>query len=83
MPFLKRTPVADRMPIPTTGAYDAKAWELFEREGKPGSIFINVGADEHINRNLATVDIDNINSQREWHDMGDWYENRAFFKEVA
>jgi hypothetical protein len=78
MPFLKRTPVADTMPMPTTGAYDAKAWELFEREGKPGSIFINVGADEHIVRNLATVDVDNINSQREWHDMGDWYANRAY-----
>jgi hypothetical protein len=78
MPFLKRTPVADTMPIPTTGAYDAKAWELFEREGKPGSIFINVGADEHIVRNLEKVNIDNINSQREWHDMGDWNENRAY-----
>jgi hypothetical protein len=78
MPFLKRTPVADTMPIPTTGAYDAKAWELFEKQGKPGAIFINVGADEHINRNLQKVDIDSINSYREWHDMGDLYENRAF-----
>lgn len=82
MPFLKRTPIADKMPIPTTGAYDAKAWELFEKQGKPGAIFINVGADEHINRNLSKVDIDNINSQRDWGDMGDWNENRAFF-EVA
>lgn len=78
MPFLKRTPVADTMPIPTTGAYDAKAWELFEREGKPGSIFINVGADEHINRNLKNVDVSKINSQRNWHDLGDWNENRAY-----
>jgi hypothetical protein len=78
MPFLKRTPVAETMPIPTTAAYDAKAWEIFEKNGKPGSIFINVGADEHINRNLQFVDIDNINSHREWHDMGDWNENRAY-----
>lgn len=78
MPFLKRTPVADRMPIPTTGAYDAKAWELFEREGKPGSIFINVGADAVLNRYLSRINRDNINSYREWHDMGDWDENRAF-----
>ena len=78
MPFLKRTPVAETMPIPTTAAYDAKAWEIFEKNGKPGSIFINVGADEHINRNLQYVDVDNINSHREWHDMGDWNENRAY-----
>lgn len=78
IPFLKKTPVADTMPIPTTGAYDAKAWERFVKEGKPGAIFINVGADEHIVRNLSTVDRTKINSQREWHDMGDWNEDRAY-----
>ena len=77
MPFLKRTPIADTMPMPTTGAYDAKAWERFVTEGKPGSIFINVGADEHINRNLSKVNVSAINSQREWNDLGDWNENRA------
>jgi len=77
MPFLKRTPVADQMPVPTTGAYDAKAWHLFERQGKPGSIFINVGSDDQINRNLNKVDVDSINSQRIWNDLGDWDECRS------
>lgn len=77
MPFLKRTEAADRMPCPTTGAYDAKAWDRFVNEGKPGAIFINVGADEHINRNLSKVNIDSINSSREWRDMGDWDEFRT------
>ena len=90
MPFLKKTPIADTMPCPTTGAYDAKAWELFEREGKPGSIFINVGSDDQINRNLMKINVDAINSQREWNDLGDWHENRSlkesydsFFVEAA
>lgn len=71
MPFLKKTDAADRMPCPTTGAYDAKAWDRFITEGKPGSIFINVGADEHINRNLSKVDVDSINSARTWNDLSD------------
>ncbi len=78
MPFLRTTPIAATMPIPTTGAYDAKAWELFESEGKPGSIFINVGSDAVLSRNLDKVNLDSINSWREWHDMGDLNENRAF-----
>ncbi len=78
IPFLTRSPAADKMPIPTTGAYDAKAWEWFESEGKPGSIFINVGSDAQINRNMAQVDPTKINSYREWHDMGDWDDNRAY-----
>lgn len=72
MPFLKRTPVADTMPVPSTGAYDAKAWELFDTQGASGSIFINVGSDAQINRNLKKVNIDSINSQREWNQMDDW-----------
>lgn len=78
MPFLKPHPVAKTMPIPTTAAYDAKAWNMFEDGNIEGSIFINVGADEHINRNLSKVNIENINSAREWHDMGDLKQNRAF-----
>lgn len=77
IPFLTRTPIADTMPVPTTGAYDAKAWELFDKEGSPGSIFINVGSDDQINRNLDEVDISSINSFREWKDMGDWDTNRS------
>jgi hypothetical protein len=70
------------MPFPSTAAYDAKAWDAFVEHGKPGSIFINVGADEHINRNLSKVDISNINSYREWHDMEDLKRNRAFKNSV-
>lgn len=71
MPFLKAHPTAKTMPIPSTAAYDAKAWDAFVQQGKPGSIFINVGADAHINRNLASVDITKINSHRVWHDHSD------------
>lgn len=78
MPFLKPHPIAGEMPFPTTAAYDAKAWEGFVKNAKPGAIFINVGADSHINRNLSTVDISKINSYREWHDMGDLKQNRAY-----
>lgn len=78
MPFLKAHPIAEQMPFPTTAAYDAKAWEGFVKNGKPGAIFINVGADSHINRNLSKVDISKINSYREWHDMGDLKQNRAY-----
>jgi hypothetical protein len=82
MPFLKAHPTAKTMPFPSTAAYDAKAWDAFVANGKPGSIFINVGSDEHINRNLSNVDIDNINSYREWHDMEDLKRNRAFKNSV-
>lgn len=77
MPFLKHTPLADDMPCPTTGAYDAKAWGRFVDEGKPGAIFINVGSDEQINRNLKKVNIESINSVREWNDLGDLEECRS------
>jgi hypothetical protein len=82
MPFLKAYKTKHALPFPTTAAYDAKAWDLFVEHGKPGAIFINVGSDEHINRNLQTVDIDNINSYREWHDMEDLKRNRAFKNSV-
>lgn len=78
MPFLKPHPIAEEMPFPSTAAYDAKAWEGFVKNSKPGAIFINVGADSHINRNLSKVDISKINSYREWHDMGDLKQNRAY-----
>jgi hypothetical protein len=78
VPFLKADPIAERMPFPSTAAYDAKAWEKFDLLAKPGAIFINVGADAHINRNLSKVDVSKINSQREWGDMGDLKKNRAF-----
>lgn len=80
MPFLKPHPIANTMPFPSTAAYDAKAWEGFVNNGKPGAIFINVGADAHINRNLSTVNIDNINSARVWHDHQDIHECRMYKK---
>lgn len=71
IPFLKAHPIADTMPVPSTAAYDAKAWEGFIKRAAPGAIFINVGSDQHIKRNLSSVDISTINSNREWHDMID------------
>jgi hypothetical protein len=82
MPFLKPHPIASSMPIPSTAAYDAKAWQGFVERGSKDSIFINVGSDAHINRNLGLVDIANINSHREWHDMEDMKRNRAFKNSV-
>ena len=81
MPFLKPHAIAKSMPFPTTAAYDAKAWEGFVNHGKPGAIFINVGADSHINRNLSKVDISKINSERKWKDMGDLKCNRPYSNE--
>ena len=78
MPFLKPHPLASGVPFPTTAAYDAKAWPAFVERGGKHAIFMNVGADAHINRNLSQVDISKINSYREWHDFGDFEKNRAF-----
>lgn len=69
MPFLKEDPIAKTMPFPTTASYDAKAFDRFDKEGRTGSIFINVGADQHITRDLSMIDIDLINSDREWGDL--------------
>ena len=71
MPFLQNLKEADLPPFPTTANYDAKAWATFTDLKIPGSIFINVGSDEHIERNLASVDVDKIDSYREWGDMRD------------
>jgi hypothetical protein len=71
MPFLKPHNDAKKMPFPTTAAYDAKAWNEFEKNAKPGAIFINVGSDEHINRNLQHINIDDIDSYRDWGDHRD------------
>lgn len=71
MPFLKRDKIAKDMPFPTTAAYDAKAWKMFMETEIDNSIFINVGADECIVKDLAKVDIDAIDSYREWGDMRD------------
>ena len=71
LPFLKRLPESELPPFPTTAHYDAKALELFDTLNIPGSIFINVGSDAHIERNLSKVDVSKIDSQREWGDHRD------------
>lgn len=70
IPFLKATKV--QPPFPTTANYDAKAWEAFDKHASPGSIFINVGSDEHIEKLYGQVDLTTIDSKREWHDMRDF-----------
>lgn len=75
IPFLK--PSKDLPPFQTTATYDAKAWNRFVAEGKPGSIFINVGADAVIEARLGMVDKATIKSQREWHDMTDLERGRS------
>jgi hypothetical protein len=75
IPFLK--PSKDTPPFQTTATYDAKAWNRFVTEGKPGSIFINVGADAVIEARLGMVDKAKIHSQREWHDMTDLEKGRV------
>jgi hypothetical protein len=78
MPFLKPHPQASSVPFPTTAAYDAKAWPAFFERASERAIFMNVGADSHINRNLSKVDVDTVSSYREWGDFGDFKKNRAF-----
>lgn len=71
MPFLRGIKEQDLPPFPTTATYDAKAWTDFVKLGKPGSMFINVGSDESIERLLTPGLIESINSNRKWHDMTD------------
>lgn len=70
-PFLKDERSDYLPPFPSTANYDAKAWSWFNLIGLEGSIFINVGSDDVIERNLERVDIDKIHSQREWGDLLD------------
>lgn len=72
IPFLRPVKPHELPPFPTTANYDAKAWDAFVRHGKPGSIFINVGSDHHIERRIDQVDFDSISSAREWGDMSDF-----------
>lgn len=71
IPFLRPVKPHELPPFPTTATYDAKAWNRFVTEGKPGSIFINVGADKVLEERLGMADKSKIRSQREWGDMGD------------
>lgn len=71
LPFLKKVPNSDLPPFPSTPNYDLKAMELFETLKIPGSIFINVGSDAHIERNFNKVDLSKIDSKREWGDHRD------------
>lgn len=71
VPFLKPVNSDKLPPFPTTATYDAKAFEAFDKYAAPGSYFINVGSDQGIEKNLIHVDMESINSQREWGDMKD------------
>lgn len=71
MPFLKDEKPEHRPPFDSTSNYDAKAWQTFEGLAIPGSIFINVGSDAHIERNMASVSDVTVDSSREWGDMRD------------
>jgi len=71
IPFLKSVKANELPPFQTTATYDAKAWMDFVTFGKPGAIFINVGADACIERLITPGLIESINSDRKWHDFSD------------
>lgn len=71
IPFLKDVKASQRPPFPSTANYDAKCWEDFENFGAKGSIFINVGSDDKVNKFYEQVKDVPLNSQREWHDFSD------------
>ena len=71
VPFLRGVKPHEMPPFRTTATYDAKAWHDFAVFGKPGAIFINVGADACIERFMEPGLIESIDSQREWHDFTD------------
>ena len=62
---------SDFMPeFDTTSTYDAKAYKRFIDEGKPGSIFVNVGSDRQIESKLVKLnDWEKINAVRNWGDL--------------
>lgn len=70
-PFLKDVPLGKRPPFPSTPNYDAKCWEDFENFALKGSIFINVGTDDKVNKFYDLVKDIPLDSQRAWHDMCD------------
>lgn len=59
---------SDYMPsFDTTATYDAKAYKHFIDTAKPGSVFINVGADNQIEKRLSLVkNWRKIKSARDW-----------------
>jgi len=69
VPFL--TKCKTQPPFPTTAHYDAKAWERCVNEGKRGSLFINVGSDEMVEKAAKGIDLSSIDSAREWGDDRD------------
>jgi hypothetical protein len=71
VPFARAVKPHDLPPFPTTCTYDAKAWNRFVTEGKPGAVFINVGSDASIESEIGSMDLSSIDSQREWGDTRD------------
>lgn len=70
-PFLKDVPLSKRPPFPSTANYDAKCWEDFDNFAAKGSIFINVGTDDKVDKFYDQVKDIPLDSQRAWHDMRD------------
>lgn len=71
VPFLKPVKDEELPEFPTTATYDAKAFVLFNKYAKPGAYFINVGSDQEIEKYYTSVDVSQIDSQREWNDLRD------------
>ena len=71
IPFLRPVKDYELPEFPTTATYDAKAFVAFKKYGKPGAYFINVGSDQEIEKYYSQVDVQQIDSQREWGDMRD------------
>lgn len=56
--------------IETTMTYDAKAYEIFVKEATKGSVFINVGSDQQIERRIAKVkNWASLRADRGWGDL--------------
>jgi hypothetical protein len=68
-PFLKSASKEDLPPFPTVGCYDAKAWKYIPKNSDRDILMWNVGADPVL---LDETIYDQVNSYREWGDMGDF-----------
>ena len=71
IPFTRPVKPHQLPDFPTTATYDAKAFIEFATKAKPGAYFINVGADAEIEKYYSLVNVDNIQSKREWNDLTD------------
>lgn len=58
-------------PFNTTACYDAKAWGPCVKLGSQDAWFINVGSDKMVEDAAEGIDVDDIDSYRDWGDMKD------------